>query len=93
MAHSITLSWSAPASGAPTSYNIKRSTTKGSETQVGTSSATSYVDTANLVEGTTYFYVVTAVNAGGESGPSNEVTALVPFSTPSAPTNLVATAV
>lgn len=92
MAHQIALSWSAPASGTATSYNIKRSTTKGGETQEATSTTTSYVDTTNLVEGTTYYYVVTAVNSAGESGPSNEVSAIVPFSVPSAPANLVATA-
>ncbi len=92
MAHSVTLSWTAPTSGTPTSYNIKRSTVKGGETTEATSATTSYVDTVSLVEGTTYYYVVTAANSAGESGPSNEVAALVPFSVPSAPTNLVATA-
>jgi hypothetical protein len=43
------------------------------------------------VEGTTYFYVVTAVGPGGESVNSNEATALIPVSKPSPPSNLTST--
>jgi hypothetical protein len=93
MAHSVTLSWTAPAGSTVTSYNILRGTVKGGETALGTSPNTSYVDTASLVEGTLYYYVVEAVNASGISGPSNEVSVTIPFSIPGAPTNLVATAV
>lgn len=91
MAHSVALSWAASASGNATSYNILRGTTKGQESALATSTTNSYTDTANLVEGTTYFYVVQAVNSAGASGSSNEVSATIPFSVPSAPTNLVAT--
>lgn len=92
MSHQINLTWAAPVGSTVVSYDIKRGTVKGSEVSIGSSTAPSYVDTANLVEGTTYFYVVDSVNTAGESGPSNEVTATVPFSLPGAPTNLVAVA-
>lgn len=88
MAHQVSLSW--VGSVGATSYNIKRSVGAGLEITEASSPTNSFVDTANLVEGQKYFYEVTAVNAGGESGPSNEVSVLVPFSVPSAPTQLVA---
>lgn len=77
--NSVSLNWSA-ATGA-TSYNIKRSTTAGGPyTTIATAvTGTTYADTG-LTNGTTYYYVVTAVNADGESGNSNEASA-----TPTAP--------
>jgi len=80
----VTISWNAVA-GA-TSYNIYWSTTTGVTTANGTkiSNAISpYVQTG-LTAGTTYFYVVTAVNAIGEGPPSSQVSA-VPTSVPVAP--------
>jgi len=65
---SVALSWSAPG-GAVTGYNIYRSTTSGTGyTKVNTSAvmAASYTDTG-VTNGTTYYYVVTAVNSAGES--------------------------
>lgn len=93
MSHQVNLTWAAPVGSTVVSYDIKRGTVKGAEVSIGSSPTNSYVDTANLVEGTTYFYVVDSVNSAGESGPSNEVTATVPFSLPGAPTNLVAAAI
>ena len=59
----VSISWGAVA-GA-TSYNIYRSTTAGQQgSSVGTSVSASFVDTT-AVNGTTYLYEVTAVNAGG----------------------------
>lgn len=91
MSHQVNLNWAAPVGSTVVSYDIKRGLVKGEEVSIGSSTTPSYVDTANLIEGTTYFYVVDSVNSAGESGPSNEVTATVPFSIPGAPTNLVAT--
>ncbi len=70
----VSLGWTA-ASGA-TGYNVKRSTTNGGPyTNVATNvSGTSFVNTG-LTNGTTYYYVVTAVNASGESGVSTQVSA------------------
>ena len=65
-----TLTWTASADAA--SYNVKRSTISGSEATITNLAATSYTD-AGLVNGTTYYYEVTAVNSGGqESAHSNE---------------------
>ena len=81
----VALSWSAPSStgGAPlTTYTVYRSTTSGilgSALSPGPGLSTSYADTT-AANGTTYYYVVKASNAVGESLPSNEDSA-----TPSAP--------
>ena len=76
----VNLSWS--ASTGATSYHVKRSTTNGSGyAQVGTSTTTSFSD-SGLTNGTTYYYVVTALNTAGESGNSNQASAT--------PTNAVA---
>jgi hypothetical protein len=72
----VTISWSA-AAGA-TSYNIYWSTTSGVTKTNGTkisAAATHYVATG-LTNGTTYFYVVTAVNQAGESPESSQVNAV-----------------
>lgn len=86
--HNITLTWSA-SSGA-TSYNVKRSTTTGTEATISTSATTSFVDSTG-VAGTKYFYVVTAVNQFGESAPSNEASASFLGDPPAAPGSLAAT--
>jgi large repetitive protein len=69
---SAVLGWS-PVSVA-TGYNIKRSDVPGGPytTIASNVSSPSFTDT-NLIAGKTYFYVVTAVNAGGESFDSTEV--------------------
>ncbi len=86
------LSWSA-SSGA-TSYKVKRSTTSGGPyTQIATPTATSYTNTS-LANGTTYYYVVSAVNSAGEGADSGQVGATPSGTccTSSAPGNLLATA-
>jgi len=85
----VALSWSA-SSGA-TSYNVKRSTTSGGPyTTISSPTTTSYTDTG-LTNGTTYYYVVSAVNTAGESSNSTQVSA-TPQAIPAAPTNVTATA-
>ena len=66
------ISWD-PSAGA-TGYNVKRSTVSGGPytTLAGNVGNTSYIDTT-AVAGTTYYYVVSAVNDTGESGNSQEV--------------------
>ncbi len=71
----VQLSWTAPSGNgsAITAYRIYRSTSSHTEvylTQRGSSSR-SYRD-SNTVSGTTYYYVITAVNANGEGPVSNE---------------------
>ena len=76
----VNLSWT--ASTGASSYHVKRSTTTGGPyTQVAAPTTTSDTDTG-LTNGTTYYYVVSAVNAAGESANSTQVSA-----TPSSPTN------
>jgi hypothetical protein len=67
----VNLSWDI-VTGAET-YNIKRSTTpKGPYTSIDTTSANTYTDNT-VIEDSTYYYVVSAVNEGVESDNSNEV--------------------
>jgi hypothetical protein len=69
----VALTW-AVSTGA-TSYNVKRSLTSGSGyVQGGTSTAATFTD-MGLTNGTTYYYVVSGVNASGEGANSSQVTA------------------
>jgi fibronectin type 3 domain-containing protein len=87
----VRLTWSASATA--TSYNVKRSaTTSGPYIKISSSSATGFTDTG-LTNGTTYFYVVSALNSTGESANSAQASATpaAPTQSPSAPTGLRAT--
>jgi hypothetical protein len=70
----IQLNWNAAA--AATGYNVKRSFTNGGPyANVATAvSGTTFTNTG-LANGTAYYYVVTAVNASGESPVSTQVSA------------------
>jgi fibronectin type 3 domain-containing protein len=86
----VSLSWN--VSPGATGYHVKRSTTSGAEMQIAAPVSNSYTDTG-LTNGTKYFYVVSAVNAGGESANSSEVSATptAPATPPPAPSGLQAT--
>jgi cellulose 1,4-beta-cellobiosidase len=86
----VSLTWTA-SSGA-SGYHVKRSISSGAETQISSPTSTSYTDTG-LTNGTKYFYVVSAVNSGGESANSSEVSAAptAPATPPATPTGLQAT--
>jgi len=78
----VALAWT--ASGGATSYNVYRrlsSGTFGSPLKTGIT-ATSYTNTG-LTNGTTYYYVVSAVNSVGESANSSPVSA-TPSAAPAA---------
>ena len=78
----INLTWSAASSA--TNYNIRRSPSAGGPYSLVTStSATSFTD--NALGGSTYYYVVSAVNAGGESPESSEASAKSLIPPPQAP--------
>ena len=91
----VKLSWSAPASNggaAVTGYDVYRGTSAGGEsaTPVATNvTGTSFTDTG-LVNGTTYYYTVAAVNAAGLSPQSGEASATPRATAPSAPLAVVA---
>lgn len=69
----VTLTWSPSATA--TSYNVKRATTSGGAyTTLANVAVTNYPDTS-VANGTTYFYVVSALNGGGEGTNSTEVSA------------------
>ena len=90
----VTITWN-PVAGA-TGYNIYWSIAPGVTIATGTkiSGATSpYVQQA-LVNGTTYYYIVTAVNALGEGVASAQVSAspAAPVAVPAAPAGVTATA-
>lgn len=94
--HSVTLTWTwAQGAGDPaTGFHVQRSTIAGGPyTVVGTvpGATLGFVDTS-VTAGVTYFYVVTAFNPAGDSGRSAEVSCLIPFQPPTAPTAVSATA-
>lgn len=79
----VTLAWNASADA--TSYNVYWATAGGvTKSSTKLSSVTSPYNHTSLTNGTKYYYVVTAVNANGESTVSNEMSA-TPASSGSAP--------
>jgi fibronectin type 3 domain-containing protein len=88
----VSLTWTA-SSGA-TSYHVKRATTSGGPyTQIGAPGAATYTD-SGLTNGTTYYYVVSALNSAGESTNSGQASAkpVAPVQIPAVPAGVVATA-
>jgi hypothetical protein len=89
---SVTLNWP-PVTGAA-NYTVERSTTSGGPyTTLGTACTPTYLDTA-VSNGTTYYYVVAAVNAVGQQTLSSQLSA-TPSGTlqaPGAPGSLTASA-
>ena len=87
----VTITWSEVAGS--TGYKIYASTTSGSYAEpVTTAGALEYsYDVTELTNGTTYYFAVKAVNPGGDSDYSNEISAMPQVTAPSAPTGLTAT--
>ncbi|QUI20897.1 hypothetical protein HZI73_00600 [Vallitalea pronyensis] len=84
---SVKLTWE--KSNAASTYRIKRSTTSGGPyTQIADQvTNTTYTDT-NLINGTNYYYVISAVNTTGESADSNEITGQPTIVKPNTPINI-----
>ncbi len=78
--HTVALTWNASTSTV-SGYNVYRSTVSGTGyTRISSllGAVLSYTD-SNVLNGTTYFYVTTAVDAAGvESTFSNEASAVIP---------------
>ena len=69
----VGLTWSAVTTAS--SYHVKRGTVSGGPySTIASPTTTSYTDTS-LTNGTAYYYVVSAVNANGESANSSEKSA------------------
>ena len=64
----VALSWT--ASGSAISYNVKRAVTYGGPFTLLTNLTTTSCTDATVGSGTNYYYVVSALNAGGESANS-----------------------
>lgn len=69
------LSWNAPLDGGSpiTNYKIYRGTTSGGEILITSVGSVTTYDDGGLINGTTYYYQVSAVNAVGEGSRSSEV--------------------
>src|SRR6185436_11497804 len=74
----VTIRWSAPASGTPTSYVLEAGSATGLSNlaNFNTGSASTSFSTSGVANGT-YFVRVKAVNASGTSAASNEATLVV----------------
>ena len=81
--HDVILSWTASATSGLDGYNVYRGTTSGGESATPLNSTptngTTYTD-ENVIAGTTYYYLVTAIASDGvtASAASNETSATVP---------------
>jgi fibronectin type 3 domain-containing protein len=88
----VSLTWT--ASNGATNYHVKRGTTSGGPyTQIGAPTSATYTD-SGLTNGTTYYYVVSAVNSAGESANSTQASGepVAPVQVPTVPVGLAATA-
>ena len=89
----VVVSWT--ASTGATSYNVYYGTTTGvttaSTNKTSGITATTFTQTG-LTDGTTYFFIVTAVDSAGESAASTQASATPLPPLPAAPTALTATA-
>ena len=79
--HSVLLSWDASITSGVSGYNVYRAGSSGgySTTPLNSSPVTSTAFTdPSVASGQSYFYVVTAVDAGQQSSDSNEVSVAIP---------------
>jgi fibronectin type 3 domain-containing protein len=80
--HSVDLSWVGSPSSGVVGYYVYRSTTSGSgytKLNSGSVASTTTYSDSTVQSGTTYYYVVTAVDGSGtESSYSNQASAIIP---------------
>jgi len=92
--NSVTVSWSAPynAGSSITGYEVFYGTTTNPTQQYGglLSASTFQLNLTGLIGGTTYHFVVKAINAAGDGPASNEITATTTSSVPGTISGLVA---
>jgi fibronectin type 3 domain-containing protein len=69
----VVLSW--PASSGAASYNVKRATTNGGPYAIVSNAGTTNCTDSGLMDGTNYYYVVSALNTAGESVNSAQASA------------------
>jgi len=87
--NAITLTWNNTL--AAITYNVKRSTVSGSGYVAITNVPITTFTDSNVVGGTTYYYVISAVSSLGEGSNSTQV-AVTPCNVPAPPTNVVTAA-
>ena len=75
----VVLGW--PAASGAISYNIKRATTNGGPYAIVANVTTNHYTDTGLRNGTSYYYVVSALNTAGESG-NSAVAAATPVTLP-----------
>ena len=75
--NTVTISWTAPASGAVTSYHVLRATDGGALTKIASATGTSHVDDTVSAE-TAYTYAVTAMGPDGDGAQSASIAVTPP---------------
>lgn len=87
------LAWNASPSDPAqvTGYKVYRGTVSGTYTLSQTLGKVLTATEPGLTAGTKYYWVVTAYNSAGESGYSNEASAIIPFALPGPVTGLTVT--
>jgi fibronectin type 3 domain-containing protein len=90
----IKLTWSAAASGGLPiqNYRVSRGTTRNNLSQVAIVLLPMYTD-PNGTPTTLYYYAVEAADTGGDLSPMSATVSATTLALPSAPTNLIATAI
>ncbi len=83
--NSVSLSWSVSSNGGSpiTFYDVYRGTSPGSESLFGSTTATTYTD-PSAINGTTYYYEVSATNGVGQ-GPVSPAVTVTPLGSGQAP--------
>ncbi|HXO88801.1 MAG TPA: choice-of-anchor D domain-containing protein [Candidatus Acidoferrales bacterium] len=76
--YSVNLSWAPSASSGVSGYDVYRSKVSGGPyTQIGSASTVDYTD-SSVQANTEYFYVITSVEAGVQSGYSSQIAVSIP---------------